>query len=287
MEYIRDKWRALKASIDDTTATIRTISEVVGLGSVIIVVIGKWLATLNDIQRNALWAAGGCLVIIIVTYIADWQKKRAIDKIPELLAKMDSLILDYFDNGLIFHDTPMELLEDLAKLMNFNINELKTAATSGNKHRAEQEFSRFADAHSKRFNSKNFAENILNLRLAGALMNEYNTGLIVVTRTKEYQDLYQQVRYLRKRLPAANVNKSINEYFHQSEGLYSLLFSIQPFANLGIFRDIIPVKIRAYSDVVRPIVEGHLASLIISVRESISDYKHKYTISDNTKKQSK
>jgi hypothetical protein len=157
-----------------------------------------------------------------------------------------------------------------------NMSELKAAAASGNKNRAEQEFSKFTDIHSKRFNSKNFSDNIMNLRLAGALMTEHKVGLIAVTSSKDYQDLFQQVRFLRRRLPSIAVSRSINEYLNQSEGLYNMLFSIQPFANMGSLKDIIPVKIRAYSDVIRPTVEGHTASLINAVRESIDDYKHGY-----------
>ncbi len=44
-------------------------------------------------------------------------------------------------------------------------------------------------------------------------------------------------------------------------------------SGIGSFMDVIPVRIGAYSDVVRPIVEGHTAELINAVRESIDDYK--------------
>ena len=275
------KWNSFRATVDDTTATIRAVVWSVGVGAVITILIGKWLASLNSIQRVALWVIGACLIIIALTYFLDWQRKKSIDKIPELLAKMDGLIFDYIDNHAI-QNTPIELVEDLAKLMNMNISELKSAATSGNKNRAEQEFAKFADAHSKRFNSKNFSDNIMNLRLAGAIMTEHNIGLIAVTSTKEYQELFQQLRYLRRRLPSIIVSRSINEYLHQSEGLYNMLLSIQPFASMGSFKDVIPVRIRAYSDVVRPMVEGHTASLINAVRESIDDYKHRYTNNDTT-----
>jgi len=177
-------------------------------------------------------------------------------------------------------NTPAELVDDLAKLMNMNISELKSAASSGNKNRAEQEFAKFSDAHSKRFNSKNFSDNIMSLRLAGAIMTEYDVGLIAVTSSKEYQKLFQQIRYFRRRLPSISISRSINEYFNQSEGLYNMLFSIEPFESMGSFKDIIPVRIRAYSDVIRPIVEGHTASLINAVRESIDEYKRGYANKD-------
>ncbi|MDD5039038.1 MAG: hypothetical protein PHN78_06950 [Dehalococcoidales bacterium] len=282
-----ERWNSFRATVDDTTATIRAAFWAVGVVAVITLFIGNWFASLNNIQRNALWVIGGCLIIVVLTYVLDWQRKRGIDKIPELLAKMDSMIFDYYDQDYVM-TAPMELIEDLAKLMNFNISELKSAATSGNKNRAEQEFAKFADAHTRRFNSKNYGENLLNLRLAGAIMSEYNVGMIAITNTEEYQKLYQRVRYLRKRLPSATISRSISEYFNQSDGLYSMLFSIQPFANLGAFQKIIPVKIRAYSDIVRPTVEGHTSSLVNGVRESIDNFKHKYTVDkDETNRKTK
>ena len=272
---IWERWHLFRATVDDTTATIRAVLYFIGIGAVATILIGKWLATLNTIQRVGLWVTGACLFIVVMTYLVDWQRKRNTDRIPELLARMDGLIFDYIDNHPM-QVTPAGLVEDSAKLMNMNIDNLKSAATSGNKKTAEQEFEKFADAHSRRFNSKNFSDNIMNLRLAGAIMTEYKVGLVAVMNTRDYQKLEQQVTYLRRRLPSVVVSRSINEYFHQSEGLYNLLFSIQPFAYMGSFKDVIPVRIRAYSDVVRPIVEGHTASLINAVRESIDDYKHKY-----------
>jgi len=281
-EGLREKWDSFRATVDDTTATIRAMIWAVEIGAVITVLIGQWLANLNTIQRVSLWVAGACLIIIALTYLLDWNRKKATDKIPELLAKMDGLVFDYIDNEII-QNSPEELVTDLAKLMNMNIDNLKSAAASGNRNRAEEEFAKFADTHSRRFNSKNFSDNIMNLRLAGAIMTEHNVGLVTITSTKEYQKLFQQVRYLRRRLPSVVMSRSINEYFNQSEGLYNMMFSIQPFANIGALKDIIPVRVRAYSDVVRPIVEGHTASLINAVRESIDDYKHRYKDKDSDK----
>jgi hypothetical protein len=154
---IWNKWNSFRSTVDDTTATIRAVFWAVGAGAVITIIIGKWLASLNTIQRVSLWVVGACIIIVALTYFLDWRRKRGIDKIPELLAKMDGLVFDYIDNNII-QNTPIELLDDLAKLMNMNMSELKAAAASGNKNRAEQEFSKFTDIHSKRFNSKNFSD---------------------------------------------------------------------------------------------------------------------------------
>lgn len=213
------------------------------------------------------------LILIAFTYLLDWQRKHAIDTIPALLAKMDSLVLDYID-AYVIPNTSEDLVNDLAKLMRLDITELKAAATSGNKNRAEQEFAKFVDKHNQRFNSKNYLDNITNLCLAGAIMNEYKVGLIAITTTREYQNLYQKVRNLRRQLPSVVISRKINEYLSQSEGLYNMLLSVRPFEGMGSLKEVIPVKLRAYNNIVRPVVEGQTAMLISAVQESIDEYKN-------------
>jgi hypothetical protein len=269
-----NKLRSLRDTVDDTTSTIRSILWMLGVVAVIIIFIRQWLKSLDAIQTVALWVTLSCLGLIIVTYYLDWQKKRNVDKIPELLAQLDTLTLDYIENYRAV-PTPETLLNDLAKIFNVDIGELKAAAFSGNKKRAETEFERFTNNFSKYANAKKFQENIMTLRLAGGLMNEYHVGLASITNTQEYQHIYQRVRILRRRAPSAAISAKINEYFNESEGLYSLLLSVQPFASLGSLKEMIPARIRAQQDVTLPIIEGHLDTLISSVRESIDDYKHK------------
>lgn len=267
-------WKSFRDTVDDTTSTIRGVFWVVGVVAVFIIVLGNWLATLNTIQITALWIAGVCLALIIFTYYLDWSRKRSIDNIPELLAQLDQLTLDYID-GYIIKNAPEALLNDLAKMMNMDIGNLKTAACSGNKKQAEQAFAQFVEKSSRYSNPKKFQENIMTLRLMGGLMNEYDSGLARVTNTAEYQRVYRRIQQLRKRLPSAVISAKINEYFHQSDGLYSVLLSIKPFESLGTLKEMIPARIRAHSDVMRPIIEGHINTLISGVRESINDYKQR------------
>lgn len=269
-----DKLRSFKDAVDDTTSTIRSILWMVGVVAVIIIVIRRWLGSLDTIQTSALWVALVCLGLIIVTYYLDWQRKRSVDKIPELLAQLDKLTLDYIDNYSMV-STPETLLDDLASLMNMNISELKAAAHSGNSKRAEQAFGAFAEKYGRYSNPKKFQDNIMTLRLAGGLMNEYDVGLASITNTPEYQRIYQRVRYLRRRVPSAIISSKINEYFHQSEALYSMLLSVKPFESLGKLREMIPARMRAHNDVLLPTLESYMDTLISAVRESINDYKQK------------
>jgi hypothetical protein len=269
-----DKWRAFRDTVDDTTSTFRSILWMVGVVSVIIVLVRKWLGSLDAVQIHALWVSGICLGLIALTYFLDWQRKRSVDKLPELLAKLDKLVLDYIEN-YDMPNVPETLLDDLARLMDINIGELKAAARSGDKKQAEQAFFRFGQRYEKYSNPKKFQDQIMNMRLAGALMNENNVGLTGITNTQEYQHIYQRVRNLRKRLPSQVISMKINDYFHQSEALYSMLLSIKPFESLGTLRNIIPARMRASHDVTFPIVEGHINTLISAVQESINDYKQK------------
>jgi hypothetical protein len=246
----------------------------VGVVAVIIVVIRRWFESLDTIQTSALWVALVCLGIILLTYYWDWQRKRGVDKLPELLAQLDKLTLDYISNYTMVNP-PEALLNDMASLMKMDIGDLKAAAYSGNKKRAEQAFIAFADKYGRYSNPKKFQDNIMTLRLAGGLMNEYNVGLVSITNTPEYQRIYQRIRNLRRRLPSAIISAKINEYFNQSVGLYSMLLSVKPFESLGTLRDTIPAQTRAHYEVMLPSIEGHMDTLISAVRESINDYKQK------------
>jgi hypothetical protein len=269
-----DKWRAFRDTVDDTTSTVRSIVwMLVGVG-VIITVVREWLKSLDTIQIAAIWVVLVGLGVIALTYFLDWRRKRNVDKIPELLARLDELVLDYIE-GYDMPNLPETLLDDLARVLNLNIGELKAAARSGDRKQAEQAFTRFQQRYEKYSNPKKFSDQIMNMRLAGALMNENNVGLDSITNTQEYQRIYQRVRALRKQLPSRTISTKINEYFHQSEALYSMLLSIKPFENLATLRDIIPARIRAGHDVTLPIVEGYIDTLISAVRESINDYKRK------------
>jgi hypothetical protein len=269
-----DKWRAFRDTVDDTTSTVRAIFWMLGVVAVIVVFIRKWLGSLDTIQMAALWVALACLGIIVVTYLLDWRRKRSIDKIPELLAQLDKVVLDYIENYTM-PNISERLLDDLANLNNINIGELKAAARSGDRKQAENAFFRFGQRYEKYRDHKKFQEQIMNMRLAGALMNEEHVGLVGIIDTREYQRIYQRVRDLRKRLPSQAVSGKINDYFYQSEALYSMLLSIKPFENLGNLRELVPARMRASREITFPIIEGHMNTLISAVRESIDDYKQK------------
>jgi amino acid permease len=98
MGKMLDKWRSFRDTVDDTTATIRSILWMVGIVAVIILVIRKWLESLDTIQTAALWVALVCVGLIVVTYYLDWQRKRNVDRMPELLAQLDKLTLDYIND---------------------------------------------------------------------------------------------------------------------------------------------------------------------------------------------
>ena len=268
-----DKWRSFRDTVDDTTSTIRSIFWMVGVVAVIILIIREWLESLDTIQTIAIWIALVCLGVILLTYFLDWQRKRNVDKIPELLANLDKLTLDYIDNYAI--SSPEGLVDDLASLFNMNIGELKAASHSGSKKRAELAFQDFTARYERYHNSKKFQDNIMSLRLAGGLMNEYHVGLASITNTKDYQRLYERIKYLRRRLPSAYIATRVNEYFHQSEALYSMLLSVKPFENLGDLKSLISAKTRAHTEVIHSIVEDYVGTLISAVRESIDDYKQK------------
>jgi len=272
---IFEKWKSFTETVDTTTSSFRGCLWVVAMVGGAVIAAGKWLETLNDWQRGAFVVVLLCLLFIGLTYVLDWRRKRSIDSIPELLTRIDQMTLDYIDDYMSNTNTPKALVKDLAKLAGVNIDLLLSAAESQNKMRAEQEFERFINRYERLANPKKVTENILTLRLMGALMSDYNEGLASLTTNEKYQNIYQRIKQLQRRSPSAEISTKVNEYFHQSEGWYSLLLSIKPFVHLGGLKQLIPAKVRALSNIMRPMVEGHTATLIAAISESIEKHKNR------------
>ena len=239
------------------------------------ITIRHWLKSLDTLQLSLLLVVLLCLLLIGLTYFLDWRRKKNIDNLPELLSQLDQLTLDYIDDFVPHSKTPETLLNDLASLFGMDIGQLKHAMLTQNHKLAQQEFIRLSNKYERFANLKKLPENLLTLRLMGGLMNEYNVGLAHITDVEEYRNLSQRIKRLQKRLPTAAITAKVNEYSSASEGLYSLLLSTKPFANIGTLKELIPARERAHSLIMRSVIEGYTTTLISAVRESIEKYKNK------------
>lgn len=239
------------------------------------IIIRQWLSSLDTLQIVFLVIGLLCICLIGFTYYFDWRRKKSVDNIPDLLSQIDQLTLDYIDNSDLHSDKPQELLDDLGKLLNMDVSQLKRVALERNKEEAQYEFQRFTDRYSKYLNPSKTTkkDTVWNLLLIGSTLNEYGVGLANITDTEEYKKLYDRVKNLQRQVPTAEINMKINAYFNGSRGLYSTLLSTKPIE--GELRALIPIRIRASNGMLRNIIEGQTAILISEVRESVQASKGK------------
>lgn len=272
-----DWWRAFRETVDETTSNIRWCLGVVAMIGTITVIIGRWLSTLNTIQIVALYVVLGCLVIIGITYFVDWRRKKSVENIPELLAKIDQLTLQYIE-AFDPPSKPEQVSDNLAKMLGLNTTQLKAAMRRQDQEGIELEYEKVMRQYQHKFaNPSNKApETIQNLLYMSAFLNDNEMGLKQVTATAEYQRLQDRVRMLQRMVPSPNINMKINDYWRWSEGLYCVVLTTRPFLFLpGIDKSRIPPKVRAANALMRPTVEQQTALLISTVRESIEQYKER------------
>jgi hypothetical protein len=110
----------------------------------------------------------------------------------------------------------------------------------------------------------------------GELLNKYNVGLGALKNSERYKKLYSDIKSLQFKLPSVAISAKINDYFYQSDAYYGLLISTKPIIQLPSGTNVsIPTKINAKAGQIRPIIEGQIANLISSIRESIVTYKER------------
>ncbi len=268
-------WRDFMDTVDSTTRFFRGLLWMVTIIMAIGIIIRQWLSSLDTLQIVFLVIGLLCICLIGFTYYFDWRRKKSVDNIPDLLSQIDQLTLDYIDNSDLHSDKPQELLDDLGKLLNMDVSQLKRVALERNKEEAQYEFQRFTDRYSKYLNPSKTTkkDTVWNLLLIGSTLNEYGVGLANITDTEEYKKLYDRVKNLQRQVPTAEINMKINAYFNGSRGLYSTLLSTKPIE--GELRALIPIRIRASNGMLRNIIEGQTAILISEVRESVQASKGK------------
>ena len=272
-----EKWHSLRDTFDETTSIVRWFLGAIVVLSGLTVALGKWLSQLNAWQAVAFYVLIGALVLIAFTFAWDWQRKRSIESIPDLLARIDQLTLEYIDD-FTPKSISLDIIRGLAKLIGAeaHVDGLIMAVEKGNKQKVEQELEEISKQYDRFVSPKKRTEDTLqNLLFISGFLNANNVGLECVTDHEKYHQLYTRVRYLQKMLPSAETNIKINEYWRWSEGLYSILLSIKPIVHMPKFDEMVPPKFTAGRQLMRPTIEGLTAIYISAVRESIQKYKER------------
>jgi len=209
----------------------------------------------------------------VLTYILQWKNKRDVDNIPDLLSQWDQLVLNNIDT-VNYHMNDPRIIEDLANVLNMNVNPLKSAIQEKDKHRVELELNKISNRYNNQISNKNRGRDTLNnLLLASSILNDYNIGLANITNTEQCNRLNKRIRELQKRVPKANINAKINDYMRWSDGLYAALLCTKHLTSLNGLQELIPVRVRATNNLARGTIEEQTTLLISAVRESIVDAK--------------
>ena len=90
---------------ETTTAILSFLAVIAVLGG-LGVGFGKWFSDLNTFQTVSFFVTVGALLLMAVTLILDWLRKRDVEKIPDLIEKLDVLTSNFVD------DFKLELSQD-------------------------------------------------------------------------------------------------------------------------------------------------------------------------------
>jgi hypothetical protein len=288
--------RSLRDATDDATATLRWFLGVVVVLGGIGLALGKWLGTLNTIQVWSFWIGVVGVVLFLATLIVDYINRRAIERIPDLMERMNKLVLDYIDgySSQLDREQWFKLLNDYGVLLNVDFHRLKSALLNENQTYddatrgkiVDEEFERISKAYDRKLRpGKKLTDTLTDLRDMGGILNTYNAGLSRCTETPQYRRLNNRIRALQRRLPSAVVSAKVNDFYFQSEGFYYMLLGVMPLGgHPSIPGTKMPVKAAARIRQIRPIVDGQLATLIASVRESINAYRDRNKEQTESKK---
>jgi len=270
-----ERWRSFRDTIDETTSTIRLAVWVVIVLAGVYVAFGKWWSSLSMGQQIAFWVVIGGLAIVVLTYLMDWRRKRGIDRIPDLLAVIDQLTMEYIDEF-----SPEEISEDasdsLARILGINISRLRVAVENGDEKQIDEEYQKVWKQYDRFLSPKNRIQDALqDLLYMSAFLDTQNMGLKRVTNTQKYHRLRNRVKSLQKMVPSANINLKVNEYWRWSEGLYCIALTTKPIMLVPNLKKKMPPKLIASAATVRPTIEQATSILISQVRESIINYKER------------
>lgn len=270
-----ERLRSFRDTIDETTSTIRLAVWVIIVLAGVYAAFGKWWSSLNMGQQIAFWVVIGGLAIVVLTYVMDWRRKRGIDSIPDLLAVIDQLTMQYIDEF-----SPEEVTEDvsdsLARIIGINISRFREAVESGDEKKIDEEYQKVVRQYERFLNPQNRMQDALqDLLHMSAFLNINNVGLERITNTKKYHRLHNRVKSLQKMVPSADINLKVNDYWRWAEGLYCIALITKPVMLLPNLKKRMPPKLIASAATVYPTIEQSTSILISKVRESIMDYKER------------
>jgi hypothetical protein len=264
----------------DTTTTILWLLGIGAMLGTIGLAFEKWFSGLSILGVVSFYVLAGCLLLMMVTLILNWKQKRDIERIPDLIEKLEVLVSNYVDDFelTLTKDDWLHLYDDYEQDLGIDLSGIKKILASGerNKTALTKEYEKIDRAYSKKLDFQTKTEQALtDLGDMSSILDGYKAGLRSLKDTPQYKKLEKQIKSLQRKAPSAYISVKVNEYFVLSERLHYMVLGTKPLYSHPELRDIMPAKIKAKKSQIRPIVDGQIANLIAGVREAIVKYKER------------
>jgi len=277
--YMCKRLLSLFETAKETTTTIRWLLGVVVVLGAIGIGFGEWLSHLNTISFVSFWVVIGALILMLGTLGLDWMRQRDIERIPDLVEKMDILTSNFVDDFTpqLSEGEWRNLYRDYSVILGLNLDNLMNVLPKDyNKTLLEREFENINRAYVRKLDpQKKTEESLIYLGDMGSILDTYNVGLGRLKATPQYQKLDKKIKSLQRKAPSAYISVKVNDYYTVSERLYTILLGVKPLYEQPMLRELLPAKIKAKKSQIRPMVDGQIANLISGVRESIVKYKER------------
>ena len=243
-------------------------------------IVYTWAQNLQTPQLILFGIATFCFLLVFIRFIVDRWQKHNIERIPDLIEKLDVLTSNFIDDFTINLSTKQwtDICRDYGSILGLNIENLITVASrkTSSKDELSREFESFNRAYNRKLDPQNKTqETLVNLGDMGGLLDTYNVGLSQLKETNQYKKLDEKIKILQRKAPSAYISVKVNEYYSMSEKFYVMLLGIKPIYDHPELIGRLPAKINAKKGQIQPMVEGQIANLIAGVRESILKYKER------------
>jgi len=267
--------------IDFITDVSGRVAAIAGMAAMIATVWGiawTWAKQIDTVQKILFSFATLCFFVVFLYLFGRWWRKHNLERLPDLIDKLDNITMHYIDNSeytLSVNDW-QAMLGEYGTLIGMDFHRLITATTEHKDSVTDEELGRLQKFYDRKMNPNKLAAGINELRDIGELLNEYNIGLKALKETRKYKQLIADIKDLQRQLPNVAISAKVNEYLYQSEGFYNLLLSTKPLLEMRLdTKSQMLTRVGVKKGQVRPIVEGQIANLITSIRESIIAYKER------------
>lgn len=267
--------------ITDISGKTATIVVVAGMIAAAWAIVWTWAKNLEPIQIALFAFATLCLFVFFLYLFGKWWRKHSLERLPDLIDKLDNLTMHYIDNIDIkmSKEDWISMLNQYGSLVGMDFHRLITASTNNDSTTRDAEMERFQKHYDRKMNpdpKNKFANSINDLRDIGELLNNYNIGLKALKETKEYERTITDIKILQRQLPSMLISVKVNEYLYQSDGYYSMLLSTKPLLEMRFDSNSqMLVKASVKKGQMRPMVEGQISNLIASIRESIITHRER------------